>query len=145
MKVQIIAIGVLKNSPEKDLFEQYAKRLTYKLKVIEIDSRQDIQPSASAYLKVMSDKDIIITLDENGESLSSRSFARKLESFSNTGKTINFIIGGADGIPKEIKDLAALSLSFGKLTWPHLLVRSLLVEQLYRIQQIMCNHPYHRD
>ena len=145
MKIQIIAVGVLKNGSEKDLLEQYSKRLTYKLKIIEIDSRQDKQASASAYLKFISDKDIVIVLDETGENLSSRAFAQKIGMFSQTGKTINFIIGGANGIPEEIKQLAAFSLSFGKLTWPHLLVRALLVEQLYRAQQILGNHPYHRD
>lgn len=145
MKIQIVAVGVLKKSPEKDLFDQYAKRLSYKIKVIEIDSRQDVQPSTSTYLKFISEKDIIIVLDENGKNFSSRDFAQKLESFSQTGKTISFVIGGADGIPKEIKDLANFNLSFGNLTWPHLLVRSLLIEQLYRVQQIMRNHPYHRD
>lgn len=145
MKIQIIAVGVLKSGPEKALLEQYSKRLSDKLKIIEIDSRQDKQLSASAYLKVMSDKDLIVTLDEKGENLSSRSFAEKLEMLSQTGKTINFVIGGADGIPEEIKKLAVFSLSFGKLTWPHLLARALLVEQLYRVQQITRNHPYHRD
>lgn len=145
MKIQIIAVGLLKSGPEKTLFDQYAKRLGYKLKVVEIDSRQDKQIPASAYLKVLSEKDMVIILDEGGENLSSRSFAQKLETYSQTGKQISFIIGGADGIPDEIKLLATFSLSFGKLTWPHLLVRALFVEQLYRAQQIMCSHPYHRD
>ena len=144
MKIQIIAVGILKGGPERDLLEQYAKRLAYKLKIIEIDSRQDKQTNASAYLKFISDKDIVVILDETGESLTSRSFAQKIEIFSQTGKMINFIIGGANGIPEEIKQLADFSLSFGKLTWPHLLVRALLVEQLYRAQQILSNHPYHR-
>ncbi len=145
MKIQIIAVGLLKSGPEKALFDQYAKRLGYKLKVVEIDSRQDKQIPASAYLKALSEKDMVIILDEGGENLSSRSFAQKLETYSQTGKQISFIIGGADGIPDEIKLLATFSLSFGKLTWPHLLVRALFVEQLYRAQQITSNHPYHRD
>lgn len=145
MKVQITAVGLLKSGPEKALFDQYTKRLNYKLKVIEIESRQDKRIPASAYLKSLSEKDIVIILDEGGENLSSRSFAQKLEIYSQTGKQLSFIIGGADGIPEEIKLLASFSISFGKLTWPHLLVRALFVEQLYRAQQIMCNHPYHRD
>ena len=145
MKIQIIAVGLLKSGPEKALFDQYAKRLGYKLKVVEIDSRQHKQIPASAYLRALSEKDMVIILDEGGENLSSRSFAQKLETYSQTGKQISFIIGGADGIPDEIKLLATFSLSFGKLTWPHLLVRALFVEQLYRAQQITSNHPYHRD
>ncbi len=145
MKIQIIAVGLLKSGPEKALFDQYAKRLGYKLKVIEIDSRQDKQIPASAYLKALSEKDMVIILDEGGENLSSRSFAQKLETYSQTGKQLSFIIGGADGIPEEVKHLACFRVSFGKLTWPHLLARVLLVEQLYRAQQITSNHPYHRD
>lgn len=145
MKIQLIAVGSLKNSPEKDLFDQYAKRLNYKLKVIEIHSRQDKQIPASVYLKELNEKDTIIILDERGENLSSRAFAQRLEFFAQTGKRISFVIGGADGIPEEIKHAAHLIISFGKLTWPHLLVRTLLVEQLYRSQQIINNHPYHRD
>ncbi len=145
MKIQIIAVGHLKNGPEKVLFDQYAKRLAYPLKVIEINSRQDQQIPASAYLKSLPEKDTIILLDETGENLTSRSFAQKLEVFSQIGKQISFIIGGADGIPEDIKRLGYFSMSFGKLTWPHLLVRALLVEQLYRAQQIISNHPYHRD
>ncbi len=145
MKIQIIAVGHLKSGPEKELFDQYTKRLSYSLKVVEINNRQDQQIPASAYLKVLSEKDTIILLDETGENMTSRIFAQKLEAFSQIGKQISFIIGGADGIPEEIKRLGCFRISFGKLTWPHLLVRALLAEQLYRAQQIISNHPYHRD
>jgi 23S rRNA (pseudouridine1915-N3)-methyltransferase len=145
MKIQIIAVGLLKSGPEKALFDQYAKRLGYKLKVVEIDSRQDKKIPASAYLKALSEKDMVIILDEGGENLSSRSFAQKLETYIQSGKQLSFIIGGAYGIPEEVKHVACSRISFGKLTWPHLLARVLLVEQLYRAQQITSNHPYHRD
>ncbi len=145
MKIQIIAVGLLKSGPEKALFDQYAKRLGYKLKVVEIDSRQDKKIPASAYLKALSEKDMVIILDEGGENLSSRCFAQKLETYIQSGKQLSFIIGGADGIPEEVKHVACFRISFGKLTWPHLLARVLLVEQLYRAQQITSNHPYHRD
>lgn len=145
MKIQIIAVGHLKKGPENELFNQYAKRLSYPLKVIEIHNRQDQPVPASAYLKFLSKKDIIILLDETGENMTSRIFAYKLEGLSQIGKQISFIIGGADGIPEDIKRLGSFSISFGKLTWPHLLLRALLAEQLYRAQQIISNHPYHRD
>lgn len=145
MKIQIIAVGHLKSGPEKSLFDQYAKRLTYPIKVIEIHNRQDQQVPASAYLKFLSEKDTVILLDETGENLTSRAFAQKLEEFSQIGKRISIIIGGADGIPEDVKRLGRFIISFGKLTWPHLLVRVLLIEQLYRAQQILNNHPYHRD
>lgn len=145
MKIQILAVGVLKNSPEKDIFDQYVKRLNFKPKLIEIDCKQNTKLSATAYQKFITDKDYIVVLDERGGNLSSRSFAEKLDALNQTGKKITFIIGGADGIPEEIKKRANFSISFGSLTWPHLLVRALLIEQLYRAQQILSNHPYHRD
>lgn len=145
MHFQIIAAGILKSSPEKDLFEQYIKRLRIKPKIVEIDCKNNTRLSASTYMKFITEKDFILTLDEHGENISSRSFAQKLEEINQTGKRISFIIGGADGIPDEIKLLSRFSISFGKLTWPHLLVRTLLIEQIYRAQQILNNHPYHRD
>lgn len=145
MKIHIIAAGTLKSGPEKELFDQYVKRLQFKPKVTEIDCRQHTKINPSAYLKFIDDKDYVIILDEAGENLSSRSFAQKLETVRETGKCTTFIIGGADGIADEVKKRSSLSISFGKATWPHLLVRALLAEQLYRTQQILNNHPYHRD
>jgi 23S rRNA (pseudouridine1915-N3)-methyltransferase len=145
MKIQIIAAGQLKQGPERALFEEYAKRLSYPLKLVEIAIRQDREIPPSSYLKAIAKDDLVILLDETGENLSSREFAKKLTTLSETGKRLCFIIGGADGIPAEVKNLSCFSISFGKLTWPHLLVRALLVEQLYRSQQININHPYHRD
>lgn len=144
MKIQIIAAGQQQGS-EKALFEEYTKRLYYPLRLIEIPTRQDRKIPSSAYLKSITKDDLLILLDENGENLSSRDFTKKLNTLSQTGKRLCFIIGGADGIPDDIKKLGSFFISFGKLTWPHLLVRSLLAEQLYRAQQISINHPYHRD
>lgn len=145
MKVQIIAAGQLKQGPEKNLFDEYAKRLNYQLKLVEIAVRQDKEITSAHYLKTITKDDLVILLDEFGENISSRSFAKKVTELSETGKRLCFIIGGANGIPDEIKKLSYFSISFGKLTWPHLLVRALLAEQLYRAQQIKINHPYHRD
>lgn len=145
MKIQIIAAGQLKQGPEKELFEEYAKRLSYPIKLVEIAIRQDKAIPASSYLKAIAKEDFVILLDEVGENLSSREFAKKINNLNETNKRLCFIIGGADGIPQEVKNTSHFSISFGKLTWPHLLVRTLLVEQLYRAQQIISNHPYHRD
>lgn len=143
MKIKIIAAGQLKQGPEKALFDEYTKRIFGSFKVIEIAIRQDQVIPASSYLKSIDKDDYIILLDEKGENISSRDFAKKIQSLE--GKNLCFIIGGADGIPQEIKSLSKLSISFGKLTWPHLMVRAMLAEQLYRAQQININHPYHRD
>ena len=145
MKIKIIAAGQLKQGPEKALFEEYTKRLSYQLKLVEIAIRQDKEIPASSYLKSIDKDDLVIILDETGENFTSRDFAKRIQALSETNKSLCFIIGGADGIPKEIKNLSQLSVSFGKLTWPHLMVRVLLAEQLYRAQQINTNHPYHRD
>ena len=145
MKIKIIAAGQLKQGPVKALFEEYTKRLSYPLKLVEIAIRQDREIPTSSYLKSIDKDDLVITLDETGENFTSRDFAKRIQALSETNKNLWFIIGGADGIPKEIKNLSQLSISFGKLTWPHLMVRVLLAEQLYRAQQINANHPYHRD
>lgn len=145
LKIQIIAAGSLKTGPQKELLDLYAKRLTSPLKIVEINVRQSTKISAEHYMKHLSEKDVVVLLDETGKNISSRDFADILKKHSETRKRVSFIIGGAEGIPPEIKKLATDSISFGKLTWPHLLVRALLVEQLYRAQQITSGHPYHRD
>ena len=88
----------------------------------------------------------IVALDETGRNLTSREFAKRLSHWRDTGtNALVFIIGGADGLTDEIRNKATLVMSFGKSTWPHLLVRGMLAEQLYRAQQIHAGHPYHRD
>ena len=88
----------------------------------------------------------LIALDERGKSLSSRDFADRLGRWRDDGEDeIAFIIGGAGGLDKAILDRASLVLSLGPMTWPHQLARGLLLEQLYRGQQILAGHPYHRD
>ncbi|MEC7396110.1 MAG: 23S rRNA (pseudouridine(1915)-N(3))-methyltransferase RlmH, partial [Pseudomonadota bacterium] len=88
----------------------------------------------------------IVALDETGRNLTSREFAKRLSHWRDTGTNeLVFIIGGADGLTDEIRNKATLVMAFGKSTWPHLLVRGMLAEQLYRAQQIHAGHPYHRD
>ena len=96
--------------------------------------------------KHISEHAFVIVLDEKGNGLRSLDFAKTLENFQHTGEThIQFIIGGADGLTDEIKGRANLLLSFGQQTWPHMLARVMLLEQIYRAQQILNNHPYHRE
>jgi 23S rRNA (pseudouridine1915-N3)-methyltransferase len=85
-------------------------------------------------------------MDEHGIGLSSKEFAGKLENLAIQGKSkVQFIIGGADGLPQSVRDRANFILSFGKQTWPHMLARVMLTEQIYRAQQIIAGHPYHRE
>jgi 23S rRNA (pseudouridine1915-N3)-methyltransferase len=87
-----------------------------------------------------------VALDERGEGWSSRGIADRIVAWRDRGTSeLAFAIGGADGLDAAVLDRAAAVLSLGPMTWPHLLVRSMLLEQLYRAQQIIAGHPYHRD
>ena len=156
MKIRIIALGRAKAGPEKSLVETYRKRLTWTSELIELEARKGITGAelmtAEAELieKALgtkaSTKRVIIALDERGQNLPSRDFAKRITALGNQGYgELVFIIGGADGLARNIRDRAGLLLSFGSMTWPHMLVRVLLMEQIYRAQTIIAGHPYHRD
>lgn len=89
---------------------------------------------------------LLVALDEGGRSLTSQAFAERLRQWRDDGRaTVNFVIGGADGLDPELRSAAELTLSFSPLTWPHQLVRIMLAEQLYRATTIISGHPYHRE
>lgn len=144
MKIHLLMVGHLKSGSEKEMFQEYFKRIHYKMQITEINVRQDTALKAEIYLKHIKPEDYLIILDEKGKNCTSIEFARKIENL-NHQKTITFIIGGAAGIPNEIKKLSKESISFGANTWPHIFVRIMLVEQIYRAQQIISNHPYHKE
>lgn len=146
MRATIIAIGKCKkNSPEAMIIAEYVKRSNWELVIKEKDnSTQDdeakfLQQSIPHGAK-------IIVLDERGENLKSVELAHKIENWLLSGTSeICFLIGGADGHLQSTRDKADLILSFGKLTLPHMLMRAVLSEQIYRIQTILSGHPYHRE
>lgn len=151
MNITVIAVGHLKQGLVKDLLEEYSKRLGYSVRFIEVESKKKLEGQAlkeeegRLIAKEIKEQTYIIALDENGDSLKSEDFAalmnqKKTEGISN----FTFIIGGANGLCSLILKKAHLVLSFGKLTWPHMLVRVMLLEQIYRAQQISIGHPYHR-
>lgn len=148
MKIRIIAVGKQKPSPTKDLCDEYLKRLTWNVSLKEIDAPKGSTSAQEAplILKEIAKSSLVIALDERGETLSSPEFARKMESWRNqaTGNEITLLIGGADGFDNEVRMRAKFLMSFGKQTWPHMLVRVMLLEQIYRAQQISAGHPYHR-
>ena len=110
------------------------------------DQKQIHQDGTSQILKLLNPQAFIVAMDERGKTLSSRDFAGKIQNLQNEGLSqMQFIIGGADGLNDEIRQRSNLLLSFGKQTWPHMLARVMLLEQIYRAQQILKNHPYHRD
>jgi 23S rRNA (pseudouridine1915-N3)-methyltransferase len=147
MKYKLLALGSLKGGPEKQLFEHYVKRITLDFSVHELIPKKHYtkEDEGSLILSHLSFTDYVIALDEKGKDISTRSFFEILENRSLQFKGCVFIIGGADGLSKTVTERCHMLISFGKMTWPHMLVRALLAEQLYRCQQIKNNHPYHRD
>jgi 23S rRNA (pseudouridine1915-N3)-methyltransferase len=151
MRIIISAIGKLKSGPEAALFEHYASRLPWKIQVKEFDIKKPLPlaqrrlQEAELLLAACTGADHLIALDEKGKDLGSHEFARHLQKQADSANhTLAFIIGGADGLDESIRKKAHLLLSFGRITWPHMLMRGLLAEQLYRAYSILNNHPYHR-
>jgi 23S rRNA (pseudouridine1915-N3)-methyltransferase len=152
IRATILSIGRFGRGPERTLFDAYMKRLTWPCELIELEDRKggsDAERNGreNALLRERaSGLDAIIALDETGKTLSSRDFAGRLEGFANNGqRKVGLLIGGADGLDAETRSMADLTISLGRMTWPHLLVRALLAEQLYRASAILSGHPYHRD
>ena len=139
MLLHLIARGKIGRSPEADLVERYLKRIAWPTKVTELADRGGgIPPAPPA--------SVTILLDERGIALSSTDFARKLEGWRDSGKReARFLIGAADGHDEALRGSADLMLSFGAATWPHMLARAMLAEQLFRATSILANHPYHRE
>lgn len=150
-KIDVICISHIKNDAFADLINLYSKRIQWPLNIIELqskhnDPRKCQNDEAEKIIKHIHSQAVVIALDEKGKSFSSIDFSKKLEQFSHDGLShIQFIIGGADGLTKDVRQKANLLLSFGVQTWPHALARVMLLEQIYRSQQILAGHPYHRE
>ena len=139
MLLHIVATGKIGRSPEAELVERYTKRSAWPTKLTELPDRGGTAPPLPA-------NGVSILLDERGEALSSMALARKLEAWRDGGKReARFTIGGADGHSDAERGQADFLLSFGAATWPHLLARAMLAEQLFRATSILANHPYHRE
>ena len=145
LNCEIIAVGRLRQGPLLDLYNEYSKRLQWSLTLHEIDDRKPDQIDKKILEKLNTQARIFI-LDERGKSVTSPAFANRMGSFIADGiKDVQFIIGGADGHSEDVRKKANFLLSFGSQTWPHMLARVMLVEQIYRAQQILAGHPYHRE
>ncbi|HEU0117272.1 MAG TPA: 23S rRNA (pseudouridine(1915)-N(3))-methyltransferase RlmH [Alphaproteobacteria bacterium] len=150
MKIQLLAIGKLRG-PEAEWCDEYLKRLKGSVTIKDMSAPKSLPPAATQkaeadwLLKSISSKSFTVLLDERGKDLTSRELAGKMAAWQEQGRDLTFIIGGADGVTDDVKQHADFTLGFGKLTWPHRLVRVMLLEQLYRAQQINAGHPYHRD
>jgi 23S rRNA (pseudouridine1915-N3)-methyltransferase len=159
MRLVVAAIGRLKDGPERELAERYRKRAEQTgrrigfrdTEVVEIresraqeTAKRTVEESI-ALANVIPDRAITIILDEHGESLDSVTLAKRLGKWRDDGRPAAvFVIGGDDGLAPSLRDKANLRLAFGGATWPHQLVRIMLLEQIYRAISILSGHPYHR-
>ena len=138
MQLHLIARGKIGRSPEAELVERYLKRIAWPTKLTELGEKAALPAATTGCVTVL--------LDEKGEALSSMELARRLEQWRDRGvREARFVIGAADGHSTGERSSADLLLSFGPATWPHLLVRAMLAEQLFRATSILANHPYHRE
>jgi 23S rRNA (pseudouridine1915-N3)-methyltransferase len=139
MRLHVIARGKLGRSPEAELVDRYAKRIAWPLKLTELP---EIGGTAPASLTPSRE----VLLDERGRQLSSEEFAALLGRWRDEGvRETRFVLGAADGHGEAAREKADLLLAFGAMTWPHLLARALLLEQLWRATSILAGHPYHRS
>jgi 23S rRNA (pseudouridine1915-N3)-methyltransferase len=151
MRLTIVAVGRHKAGPLKALQEFYAERIRWPLTIREVEERRKLSPAelkareAELILDALPKDAVLIALDGRGKGLSSTDLADRLAQWRDTDASLAFVIGGADGLADAVLSQAKLTLSLGALTWPHLLVRGMLLEQLYRAQQILAGHPYHRE
>jgi 23S rRNA (pseudouridine1915-N3)-methyltransferase len=137
--LHIVARGKIGRSPEAELVDRYLKRINWPTRLTEL-------PELGGKMPDLPPNTITIALDERGTALSSTGLASKLEQWRDMGKReARFLIGAADGLGDAARSGADLLLSFGPATWPHLLVRAMLAEQLFRSVSILANHPYHRE
>ena len=151
MKLLIAAIGRAPRGPERDLYEHYAARIRWPLALRELEEKrklppvQMIQRESELLLEAAPAKAVLVALDRRGKVLDSEAFAGQLGRWRDDSVSdVAFLIGGADGHPESLLKRSALAVSFGAMTWPHLLARAMLAEQLYRAQQLLAGHPYHR-
>lgn len=152
MNILIIAVGRMKKSPESEILETYLKRCPWNVKIIEVEERRPIKGAermareGDLLLGAIPDGATVVALDERGVELRSTVFAEKISNFQDQGvSNLVFLIGGADGYDGKVKQRANLKISFGQMTWPHMMVRAMLSEQLYRASTILQGHPYHKD
>ena len=139
MLLHVVARGRIGRGPEAELVERYGKRISWPLKLTEL-------PDQGGRIPPRDPDGVTVLLDERGEQLTSVEFARRLDKWRDAGRReCRFLLGAADGHDESERASADLLLAFGRATWPHLLARAMLMEQLWRATSILANHPYHRE
>jgi len=151
MKITVIAVGRAKSGPEKDLYDNYARRITLPFNLKEVEEKKPLSGAelkrreAELILARVPEGAMLVALDETGKTMTSPAFAKKLGEWRDESiRNVVFVIGGADGLDDSVRKRANLVICFGKMTWPHMLVRGMLAEQIYRGLTILAGHPYHR-
>lgn len=150
-KIDVIVVGKVKKGSWYDLIDDYVTRTKWDVNVIEVESKFTDTKAQQAHeqrliLEKLDEDSFIIVMDERGDGLRSLDFAHTIQKIQSTGvDKITFLIGGAEGFTDEIRNKANMMISFGQQTWPHVMVRVMLLEQIYRAQQIIAGHPYHRE
>lgn len=151
MDIIIACIGHMKPSPELDLLSKYIKQTRWNVVVREFEDKKSgsaeerKKREGALLLSAVPNAAKIVVMDERGRQLSSEKFARRLGGWQDESvPAVAFLIGGADGHSEEIRQKADLLLAFGEMTWPHMLARAMLAEQIYRAKTILDGHPYHR-
>jgi 23S rRNA (pseudouridine1915-N3)-methyltransferase len=160
MRIDLIAVGRMKPGPELDLFDLYRSRFDATgrsvslgpLSLAEVEEKRRLKRTelaareAEKIRSALTPGTKLIALDETGRSFSSQTFAGRLAAWRDEGApSATFVIGGAGGLDNSLLSQADLKLSFGVQTWPHMLARVMLCEQLYRAATILAGHPYHRE
>ena len=152
MNIKIIAVGRIKNRPENEIINTYLQRTSWNISILEVEEKRPIRGAermareADLLLNSIPEGATVIALDERGKELRSTVFAEKIRTWQDQGEAnLFFLIGGADGYDDKVKKRATQLISFGAMTWPHMMVRAMLAEQLYRASTILQGHPYHKD
>ena len=159
MRIVVAAVGRLKRGPESDLSERYRERAVKSgrgiglrsLEIVEIaesrarEAQRRMLEESIALANVIPKDAATVLLDPRGETVDSNAFTKRLRGWNDGGRDVAFVIGGPDGLAPTLSDQADLHLAFGALTWPHQLVRIMLLEQIYRATTILSGHPYHRE
>ncbi len=151
MRIVIAAVGRLRRGPEHDLLESYRRRMHWPVTIREVEERRPLpaperRRREGALLRAaVPEGAVLVALHEHGSQMDSRQFAARIAGWQSGGRPdLAFVIGGADGLDAALLADADLRLSFGSMTWPHMLARGMLLEQIYRAQQILAGHPYHK-
>ncbi|MEO9599342.1 23S rRNA (pseudouridine(1915)-N(3))-methyltransferase RlmH [Parasphingorhabdus sp.] len=139
MRLHILARGKIGRSPEAEIVDRYVKRIGWDVKISELPDQGGKTPKLDGITK-------IIAMDETGENWTSKKFADSLSAWRDDGvREARFLIGAADGLSADERSSADHFFSFGKATWPHMMARAMLAEQLFRATSILAGHPYHRE